>query len=123
MSYDIRICVRTIDANKDGDSFAIVYVPKYDSPTYNLRSMFVACMDWDYIQGEYYPLVDVLPKLKHGLAELTQFPEKYSQYEAKNGWGTLEGAVKCIDSWIHEIEDDWGGPTYNWDIESLWWKW
>ena len=47
MSYDIRIAVKLDKIDK----FVNIGVPEYDSPTYNLRDMFVACMDWDYNQG------------------------------------------------------------------------
>lgn len=124
MSYDIRFCVQTVMPNKDGDCFAEVHRPEYDSPTYNYRPMFVACMDWDYKQGEYYPMTEVLPKLRRGLRELEEHPGKYRQYEPENGWGTLGGAIDCFRSWIHELtEDNWYGPTYLWPIETLWWRW
>ena len=35
MSYDIRFCVQTVQPNKDGECFAVVHTPEYDSPTYN----------------------------------------------------------------------------------------
>ena len=53
MSYDIRICVKTEMPNKWGNQFVVIDSPEYDSPTYNLRDMFVACMEWDYNQGEF----------------------------------------------------------------------
>lgn len=134
MSYDIRFCVQTVQPNKDGECFAVVHRPEYDSPTYNYFTMFRACMDWDYDEtkiGEdgyrhscYYPVPEVLPKLHHGLKELTEHPERYRQYEPSNGWGTIDGAIKCIRSWIRELEEDsWDGPTYLWPIEALWWRW
>lgn len=124
MSYDIRYCVQTVMPDKDGDCFAEVHRPEYDSPTYNYSKMFRACMDWDYEQGEHYPITEVLPKLRRGLSELETHPEKYRQYEPENGWGTLGGAIDCLRSWIHELtEDSWDGPTYLWPIEALWWRW
>lgn len=50
MSYDIRFGVK-VDG-MDG-YIAVIDMPEYDSPTYNLRDMFVACMDWDYSQGKW----------------------------------------------------------------------
>lgn len=135
MSYDIRWCVETVKENCEGDHFAVVHTPEYDSPTYNYRNMFVACMDWDYHQGEtddggnwhhvYYPMEDVLPKLRHGLAQLIEYPEKYRKYEPENGWGTLDGAIKCIGSWIAELtdEDDWDCVCRYWPLDALWWRW
>ena len=125
MSYDIRWCVETVMPNNDGERFCVVRIPEYDSPTYNYRKMFVACMDWDYKQGEYYPMAEVLPKLRHGLAQLVKHPEKYRQYEPENGWGTLNGAIKCIESWIDELtnEDNWDSVCHHWPLNALWWRW
>ena len=135
MSYDIRWCVETLKENCYGDHFAVVHIPEYDSPTYNYHKMFVTCMDWDYKQGEtdddgnwhpvYYPMTDVLPKLRHGLAQLIEHPERYRQYEPENGWGTLSGAIRCINSWISELtdEDDWDCVCHEWPLDALWWRW
>lgn len=125
MSYDIRWCVETVSANNDGERFVVVHTPECDSPTYNYRKMFVACMGWDYRQGEYYPMAGVLPKLRHGLARLTEHPELYRQYEPENGWGTLDGAVRCLTNWIDELtdEDNWDCVQHTWPLDTLWWRW
>ena len=125
MSYDIRWCVETVRANNDGEKYVVVHAPEYDSPTYNYRKMFVACMDWDYDQGEYYPMLDVLPKLRHGLAQLIEHPELYRQYEPENGWGTLSGAVRCLTNWIDELtnDDKWNCVQHDWPLDALWWRW
>ena len=125
MSYDIQWCVETVRANRYGNKYAVVHTPECDSPTYNYRKMFVACMDWDYEQGEYYPMPDVLPKLRHGLAQLIEHPELYRQYEPENGWGTLNGAVKCLTNWIDELtnEDNWDCVQHDWPLDTLWWRW
>ena len=135
MSYDICWCVETVMPNNDGDNHCVVHIPEYDSPTYNYRKMFVACMDWDYSQSKqddegnwhpcYYPMADVVPKLERGLKELRKHPEKYRQYEPENGWGTLSGAIKCIKSWLNELdgEDNWDALTNEWPLEALWWRW
>lgn len=125
MSYDIRWCVETVRENNDGNRFVVVHYPEYDSPTYNYRKMFVACMDWDYRQGEYYPMTEVLPKLRYGLEQLVEHPEKYRQYEPANGWGTLNGAIRCIESWIDELtnDDNWDSVCHYWPLDALWWRW
>ena len=104
MSYDIRVTVKV----EGCDKYAVVGTPEYDSPTYNLRDMFVACMDWDYHQGEEYPAEFALEKLQKGLRELTTRREHYSRYNSPNGWGTIDGAIKSIDSaiiCIHECAE------------------
>ena len=134
MSYDVRFCVETVRANNDGERYAVVHVPEYDSPTYNLREMFVNAMGWDYHQGSYYPMTEVYPKLRRGLDELTKHPERYRRYEPSNGWGTVKGAVRCIRDWIDELtpleEADPDEATANtgegvrdWPLEALWWRW
>lgn len=123
MSYDIQICVRTTEKNNDGENLAVVHVPEYDSPTYNLRPIFTKSMGWDYTQGVPYPLADVLKRLKRGLKELTEHPDKYRKLEPENKLGTVDSAITCIQSWIDEIEDDFMGPTYMWPIEALLWRW
>ena len=64
MSYDVRFAVETVKPNKYGQRFAVVRIPEYDSPTYNLRQMFVACMGWDYTQGEWYPFDVFMPAIE-----------------------------------------------------------
>ena len=94
MSYDLRIAVKI----EGLDQFADIATPEYDSPTYNLRDMFVACMDWNYTQGEYYPCKDVLPRVEKGITELRTKPNQYNRYNSPNGWGTREGAIKALES-------------------------
>lgn len=65
---------------------------------------------------------DVLPHIADGLAELVKYPEKYKQYEAKNGYGTIEGCKHffslLISEWITFCEDsqtkDLADVTYFW---------
>ena len=119
MSYDIEICVKTEMPNKWGNQFVVIDRPEYDSPTYNLRDMFVACMEWDYKQGEYYKITYVLPKIRHGIIELTDNREAYERYNPPNGWGDLYGALECLESLhtcIYECLEDWS-------IEALYMKW
>ena len=42
MSYDLRIGVKV----EGTDIIAVIAEPRLSSPTYNLRDMFVACMDF-----------------------------------------------------------------------------
>lgn len=91
MSYDIRLGVKV--EGMDG-YIATIDEPEYSSPTYNLRDMFVACMDWDYEQGEWYNCGDVFQNIIRGQNEITAFPEKYEKFNAPNGWGTVSSAKK-----------------------------
>ena len=67
MSYDIRFGVKVEGAK---DVYVNIGRPEYDSPTYNNRDIFVNCMRWDYKQGKWYPMDEVLPKVKDGINEL-----------------------------------------------------
>ena len=136
MSYDVRFGVQTVCENNDGERFVEVGVPELDSPTYNLREMFVACMDWDYEQGKWYPMTEVLPKIERGIRELHQHPEKYEQYNPSNGWGNLKDALNYLRNWRSEVvaDDDpvlgdgkkhfsFELETYMWPLEALWFRW
>lgn len=65
---------------------------------------------------------DIIPHIADGLAELTKYPEKYKQYEAPNGWGTIESCKKffitIINDWNNFCEDsqtkDLAPVTYFW---------
>ena len=101
MSYDIRLAVKV-----DGtDILADVAEPELASPTFNLREMFVTCMDWDYSQGVYYPCKEVTEKVKRGIEELYKFPEKYDKLNPPNGWGDRRGAIKALESLETCIEE------------------
>ncbi len=127
MSYDIMFGVETVCANKDGDNHVIVACPEYDSPTYNLRDMFVACMGWDYEQGKWYPMTDVLPKIERGIRELTENREEYEKYNPPNGWGDLDGALECLKNWRDELINyrlsHFEPLTEIWPLEALWFRW
>ena len=104
MSYDIRFGVKV--AGAPDDCFAVIGEPEYSSPTYNLRDMFVACMDWDYSQGEWYKMVDVMPKIERGIRELTCNEEAYKVYNPLNGWGSTNSARKALMSIADYFSDD-----------------
>ena len=111
MSYDIRLHVKA----EGCDAYPVIATPEYDSPTYNLRDMFVACMDWDYSQSEegedgeyhtvYYPCDFVLEKVNQGITELICHRKEYLQYNPENGWGDLDGALEVLKSLRKCIED------------------
>jgi hypothetical protein len=112
MSYDIRIAVKVDGAE---DVFADIAEPERSSPTYNLREMFVACMNWDYKQGTYYKVSEIYPKIERGIYELTYNEEAYKKYNPSNGWGSTTSALSALISLkecIDEIEnpDCWEQP-------------
>lgn len=129
MSYYIRFFVRTEMPDLEGNRYVMVHVPRFDTPTYNYTPMFVALMDWDYKQGEYYHMPKVLEKLKLGLKRIKANPEEYRKYEPENRWGTVEGATLCLESWVDELTPpdersyDYERVLYHWPLEALYWSW
>lgn len=110
MSYDLRLAVKVDGAE---NCYAVVAEPEYSSPTYNLRDMFVACMDWDYRQGEWYRVSEVLPKIQRGINELTLYPNKYRKYDSPNGWGTVSSALEALESLYECIGHQTSGWSWN----------
>ena len=122
MSYDIRFGVK-VDG-MDG-YIAVIDEPEISDPTYNLREMFEACMDWDYEQGEWYNCSYAIPKFENGVKELEKDPKKYSKYNPANGWGSISTALAALKSVVkkaHEIESGY----WNWNtipFEHLYITW
>ena len=106
MSYDIRISVKVEGCRK----YAEVGFPEYSSPTFNLRDMLVACMDWEYHQVEQYPAVLALEKIEHGINELEKNRDYYKRLNPSNGWGNIDSALRALkSSWkcIHECAEEY----------------
>ena len=124
MSYDIRFGVKVKGTDKD--VYVTIGRPEYDSPTYNVRDIFVNSMDWDYSQGEWYPMNEVLPKVAKGISELKHSPSKYFQYEPENRWGSVDSALKALES-IYEWFADTSGWKRGWDeeipLECIYMRW
>lgn len=99
MSYDIafKVKVEEIDSYVEvGDCYANI--------TWNVREMIERSTGLPWINEANNGLcVDVIPKIQHGLEELQTSPEKYKPYEARNGWGTVEGTVH----FFKQILNDW----------------
>ena len=93
--------------------------PELANPTYNLGQMFRACAGWNYSQGEYYRCSEVIEKIEHGIRELRTGPQAYKVLEPSNGWGTLDDAIRVLESlrtYIYERAEDV-------PIDCLWVAW
>lgn len=112
MSYDIRLGVK-VDGAKD--LYAVVDEPELASPTYNLGQMFRKCTGWNYEQGKWYKVSDVLPLIQHGIQELSYHPSAYKKYNAPNGWGTVESALEALKSMEKCIRDNSEDASITWN--------
>lgn len=115
MSYDLRILVKV----EGCDDLLQWRTPIYDSPTYNLRDMFVACMDWDYEQGKAYNCADVIHNVERGIRELRTHRKDYKRLNPPNGWGNIDSAIKVLES-LRECIYDCAEEV---PIEHLWMRW
>lgn len=93
MSYNLSIGVKVAGVE---DLIVEIGRPLYDSPTYNLGDMFRACMDWDYEQGVWYKVSDVLPKVERGVHELRFHGKKYDKYNGQDALIVLESLLECF---------------------------
>ncbi len=122
MSYDIRFGVKVAGAGDD--VYAVIGHPEYDSPTYNNRDIFVKSMDWDYHQGEWYSLPEIVPKIERGIHELSFNAKAYKELEPDNGWGGISSSLQCLKSILEWISNEraWG---WNGDIpiECIYMRW
>lgn len=114
MSYDCEFGVML----PNGDIVHYGY-PNLDNPTYNLRDIFCKAMDFEYKQGEWYPMKDMLPRFQRAMNELTFNEEAYKPLEHYNGWGTVQSAMICFANWIDETFE----LVENIPIEYLYWRW
>lgn len=79
--------------------------------TWNVREMIVKSTGLENWTGEGVVGLcsNVMPCIAKGYAELCQYPEKYKQYEALNGWGTVEGCKRffatLVKDWTRYCED------------------
>ena len=122
MSYDIRFGVKVVGA--PDDVFAVIGRPDFDNPTYNIKEIFVKSMDWDYQQGEWYSMVEVLPKVQRGIHELIVHGKDYKKYEDDKGWGTVSTALDTLQSIQAWFADDFYS---HWDtdipLECIYMRW
>lgn len=115
MSYDLQICVKA----EGVDYYLPIAYPVYDDPTYNLRDMFVECMDWEYVQGNMYRCSDIIGKVERGIKELETNRAKYEKYNPPNGWGDIDSAfitLVSLKECIYETAEDI-------PIEHLYMRW
>lgn len=101
MSYDIsfKVKVEGVDAYVEvGECYANI--------TWNVRKIIELSTGLPWNNEENNGLcVDVIPKIAQGLAELQNNPKKYIPYEAKNGWGTVDGTKRFFQDILKAWDD------------------
>src|SRR5699024_1178933 len=94
MSYDLEVLVKV-----DGDGgYARIAQPEYSSQTYNLGKMFRKAMNRDFKQGIEYKCIDIIGCIDNGITSLKIYPSHYREYEPENKWGTVESAIRDLES-------------------------
>ena len=108
MSYDIRFAVKV--AGTDKDTYAVIGEPERSSPTYNNAQIFRKSMGWDFKQGEWYKVTDIIPYIEHGIHELQFNKDAYRELEPDNGWGGISSSLEALQSIIQWLTNDmeWG---------------
>ena len=124
MSYDIRIAVKVPVCDEcDWDGFAEVGHPVYAHPTYNIGDVVRRATGWDFKQGKFYKVTEILPMVAKGISELVLHPKDYEQYLKGGGtWGTVSTAVHTLNSIMEFVEanqEEWRLVP----VEYLWIAW
>ena len=101
MSYDIHFKVKV----EGIDEYVEVGACNANT-TYNVREMIVKSTGLPWHNCANNGLCkDVIPHIEKGWGELNRYPEKYKQYEASNGWGTVESTKRFFSYIISAWED------------------
>ena len=124
MSYDIRFAVK-VDGHPD--LYAVIGEPEYSSPTYNVADILRQSTGWDYKQGEWYKMTDVIPLIEHGIHELSFNPHMYKALEPDNGYGNVGTALQALRSIIGWFTSEWNGLKGSWNsdipLECIYMSW
>ena len=106
MSYDI-----SFKAKLEGMDRYISIKVDVANITWNVREIIVKStgLEWKN-EANNGPCAEVIPKIEAGLMELVEHGDKYKQYEAPNGWGTVKGTInffsKIICAWNELVQED-----------------
>ena len=88
MSYDISLKVKVEGIDK------YVEVADGGNITWNVRELIEQASGWEIDNEANNGLAEHIGVLiAKGIHELETNPEKYKEYEAPNGWGTVDGTL------------------------------
>lgn len=127
MSYDVQIGVKIAQTGrKNGlqpQLFATIDTPEYDHPTYNVGKIIRKSTGWDFKQGEWYCVKDVLDNIEKGIHEMRFNSYAYKDLEPENGWGSTDIVLRALESMLKCIEENTNGWSNNIPIEYLYVRW
>ncbi len=105
MSYDI-----SFKAKAEGTDTYITVGDCDANITWNVSEMIRVSTGLEWRRKNNGLCSEVIPCIARGYVELLTYPEKYRQYEASNGWGTVEGTKQVfsyiLDAWGKLKESD-----------------
>lgn len=100
MSYDVsfKFKVEGVDWYEDTGLCDV-------NTTWNLRKMIVKSsgLAWENEANNGY-VKDIIPNIEKGLKKLKDNPAKYAQYNAPNGWGTVDGLIRFYEDILQSWE-------------------
>lgn len=106
MSYDISFKAKLEGMDR--------YIPVRDcvaNITWNVREIIMKSTGLEWKNEANNGLcTEVIPKIEAGLMELVEHGDKYKQYEAPNGWGTVKGTInffsQILAAWDDLVRED-----------------
>ena len=100
MSYDLAIGVKV-----DGtDKFVKVAYCDPCNPSYNIGKALRTSTGWDFTQGEWYRVVDVVPKIERGIHEM-RFNKKAYEDMFQKGYGGYGSVIEALQGILTTTEN------------------
>lgn len=101
INYDVRISIPV-----KGLEDKWVDVAYIGNITWNVKRLILESSGWNIKNEDNNGgVMDWMNKIQHGLRELLVNPGKYKQYEAVNGWGTVEGTKQFYKDCLNNASD------------------
>lgn len=98
MSYDIYLCAKVEAVDE------LVEIADVGNITYNVRELIEKSSGWSISNGCNGATTHVSLMLERGIYELEENPRLYKQFEAKNGWGTVEETLQFFKAALEIIK-------------------
>ena len=110
MSYDIDFKVKVEGIDR---YISVGYCDA--NMTWNVREMICKStgLEWKNCENNGY-CKEVIPHIRKGLNELLTKESYYKQFEASNGWGTVDGCINFFKNILQSWEE-----LCKWDKELI----